>query len=86
MTHGAFGYRLAMPYGVPYEFVKAWVTPILDTFQLHDQSSAAPAAFCTNPVSLDVKAGKVSYNGITLGVDPVLAKSVTAQGCPIVPY
>jgi hypothetical protein len=43
-------------------------------------------SFCTNPVSLDVKAGKVSYNGITLGVDPVLAKSVTAQGCLIVPY
>ena len=51
-----------------------------------DTSSAAPAAFCTKPVTLDVKAGKVSYNGITLSVDPALAKSVTAQGCPVAPY
>jgi len=85
-THGALGYRLAIPFVAPYEYVKGWVAPILDTFQLLDQSSAAPTAFCTKPARLDVKAGKVSYNGITFKVDPALAKSVMAQGCPAVAY
>ena len=47
-----------------------------------DSSSTVPAAFCTNPIALDVQAGQVTYNGITLNIDPSLAKSVTAQSCP----
>ena len=44
MTHGALAYRLAIPFVAPYEMVKGWVAPILDTFQLLDSSAAVPAA------------------------------------------
>ena len=36
-THGALGYRMAIPYVAPYELVKGWVTPILATFQRHSK-------------------------------------------------
>ena len=39
-TRGALGYRLAIPYVAPYEYVKGWVAPILDTFALFDATSA----------------------------------------------
>ena len=35
LTHGALGYRLAIPYVAPYESVKGWIAPVLDTIQLH---------------------------------------------------
>ena len=41
--HGALGYRLAIPFVVPYDFVEGWVTPVLDTIHWLDSSSAAPA-------------------------------------------
>ena len=39
-TRGSLGYRLAIPYIAPYEFVKDWVVPILDSFAMFDAPSA----------------------------------------------
>ena len=49
-------------------------------------TSTVPAAFCSDPVELDAQSGKVTFNGVTLTVDPSLAKSVTAQSCPAYAY
>ncbi len=39
-TRGALGYHLAIPYVAPYEYVKGWVAPILDTFTIFDATSS----------------------------------------------
>ncbi len=46
--HGALGYRLALPFVAPYDLVKGWVTPVLDTIHWLDSSSTAPALFAPN--------------------------------------
>ncbi len=39
-THGALGYRLAIPFVAPYESVNGWVAPILDTFAIFEATPA----------------------------------------------
>ena len=57
---------------------------VVVTVQVTDTPTPVPS--CTKPVTLAVKDGKVSYNGIAFSIEPVLAKSITAQDCPVVPY
>ena len=38
-TRGALGNRLAIPFVAPYEYVKGWVAPILDTFTMFGTTS-----------------------------------------------
>ncbi len=38
-TRGARGYRLAIPFVAPYEYVKGWVAPILATFTMFGTTS-----------------------------------------------
>ena len=50
-------------------------------------SSPEPdAATCSDPVSVPVVDGAVSFNGISFNVDPALGSAVTASTCPELPY